>query len=215
MTWKFTAVWLVLWVATSANAGDVREVDKRGFDPAREAVVILQVNWGRYWPCADFENAQLQALAFTRLPIDASNPTALELKTRSKLLVDNQFISYAYVIPAGDYAISSFDIKRARSVSDVTHWMASVTDLIPEGNPKGGQFSAASGEIVYIGSFGLDCAYQPMPWRYYVDGRASFEDRVAKFRKAYPALKDIPVTYRLFSTTQFGEEFVLDDPVVK
>jgi len=55
-------------------------------------VLIIQVNWGRVWKCGAYENAQLQALAFTRFAPAASTPVSLELETPSKLFVDDRYL---------------------------------------------------------------------------------------------------------------------------
>jgi hypothetical protein len=34
-----------------------------------KGTVLLQVNWGRYWNCGHYENAQLQRLAFRRMDL--------------------------------------------------------------------------------------------------------------------------------------------------
>ncbi|MDE2196174.1 MAG: hypothetical protein KGJ56_03175, partial [Gammaproteobacteria bacterium] len=54
-------------------------------------VLIIQINWGRAWKCGQFENAQLEALTFTKSPVDVPEPVSLDLETPSKLSVDNKF----------------------------------------------------------------------------------------------------------------------------
>lgn len=212
---KVSWMWLSLLLAGPALAGNAHQLDEHGFDRNQEAVVILQINWGRYWPCAAFENAQLQALTFTRMPYGEPDSVSLELKPRSNLRVDNKFLPYAYVLPSGEYALSAYDVKRAKSVLQVDHEAPSAKELIPQGKPIGGSFSVASGEVVYIGSFGLDCTHAPIPWRYYVANRAEFEGVISRFRKKYPEVADAPAIYRLFSTHLFGEKFSLENPIVK
>ena len=190
-------------------AAEPASLSDSGFDSTRQAVVIMQLNWGRTWPCGGFENAQLQALTFTRIPHLPGQETTLELKAKSKLLVENGFKSWAFVIEPGEYAISGYDIKVARSVSQVMHRIVGGADLVHDGVAAGGSFSADPGEIVYVGSFGLDCTGEPIPWRYYIDGRKEFEGFVDGFRAKYPGLKDAPVAYRLFSTTMYGEQYSL------
>ncbi|MEF8731504.1 MAG: hypothetical protein V5B40_06230 [Candidatus Accumulibacter meliphilus] len=98
-------------------------------------ILIIQVNWGRTWKCGQFENAQLQALTFTKSPVDAPKPLSLDLETPSKLSVDNKFLPYAFVIQPGEYVLTGFDVKVARSVSDVAHIKGSKDDLIQDGKP--------------------------------------------------------------------------------
>ena len=178
-------------------------------------VVMIQVNWGRKWKCGRFENAQLEGLTFTKSPIDGPEPGSLELATPSKLAVDNRFLPYALVVQPGEYALTAFDVKIARSMTDVMHIKGSKGNLIKDGTPVGGSFTVNPGEIIYVGHFGLDCGAEPFLWRYYIDGREDFEKYVRGFRQKYPFVKNVPVQFRLFSTQPFGKAFSLGDPVVK
>ena len=178
-------------------------------------VLIIQVNWGRAWKCGQFENAQLQALTFTKSPMDTPEPISLELATPSKLFVDNKFLPYAFVIQPGEYVLTAFDVKVARSVTDVAHILGSKENLIKEGKPIGGTFTVNPGEVVYVGHFGLDCGAEPFLWRSYIDGRDDFERYISGFRAKYPFAKQVPAQYRLFSTRLFGHPFALKDPTVK
>jgi len=197
-----------------ASAGDITALTQSTFK-ANRGVVLLQVNWGRKWPCGKFENAQIEALTFTQWPPAASTPVVLSLETPSRLMVDNSFVPYALVVAPGQYALSGYDVKAAHSKTDVGHFHATTADLIKDGKPLGGTFSVSPGEIVYIGHFGLDCKFNPIPWRYYVEGRDEFERYVSGFRKKFPFAKDTPVQYRLFSTKMLGEEYGLENPTVK
>lgn len=152
-------------------------------------VILVQLNWGRIWRCGAYENAQLQALTFTRSPIDSPEPMSLELKTPSKLFVNNQFLPHAYVVQPGEYVLTAFDVKIARSMTNVAHIIGSRDNLIQDGKPIGGSFTVNSGEIVYIGDFGLDCGAEPFLWRYYLDGRDEFEKYVDGFRRKFPFVK--------------------------
>lgn len=178
-------------------------------------VLIIQVNWGRTWQCGQFENAQLQALTFTKTPLDASEQISLDLVTPSKLFVDNKFLPYAYIIQPGEYALTAFDVKVARSKVDVAHINGSKDSLIKDGKSMGGTFTVNPGEVVYVGHFGLDCDAEPFLWRSYIDGRAAFEGYIGGFRKKFPFTKQVPAHYRLFSTSLFGGTFILKDPIVK
>jgi hypothetical protein len=178
-------------------------------------VILIQVNWGRSWKCGAYENAQLQALTFTRSPIGSPEPVSLELKTPSKLFVNQQFLPYAYVVQPGEYVLTGFDVKIARSMTDVAHIIGSRDNLIQDGKPVAGTFTVNPGEIVYIGHFGLDCGAEPFLWRYYIDGRDEFEKYVGGFRQKFPFVKLTPVQFRLFSTPMLGRPYVLPDPIVK
>jgi len=178
-------------------------------------VLIIQVNWGRVWKCGQFENAQLQALTFTKSPVDTLKPVSLDLETPSKLFVDNKFLPYAFVIQPSEYVLTGFDVKVARSVSDITHIKGSKDNLIKNRKPVGGTFAVNPGEIVYVGHFGLDCGAEPFLWRNYIDGRGDFERYVDGFREKFPFVKHVPVQFRLFSTQLFGNPYTLKDPTVK
>lgn len=170
---------------------------------------------GPPWKCGQFENAQLQGLTFTKSPIDNPNEITLDLKTHSKLFVDNKFLPYAYVIQPGEYQLTAFDVKVARSTTDVMHINGTKDDLIKEGKSVGGSFIVNPGEIVYIGHFGLDCGAEPFLWRYYIDGRPEFESYIAGFRMKHPFIKHVPVQFRLFSTQVLGAPYTLDNPTVE
>lgn len=178
-------------------------------------VIIVQVNWGRTWNCGEFENAQLQELTFTKSPIDNPNEISLDLKTHSKLFVEDEFLPYAYVVQPGEYQLTAFDVKVARSTTNTMHINGTKDNLIKEGKSVGGAFTVNPGEIVYIGHFGLDCGAEPFLWRYYIDGRLEFESYIEGFRKKYPFIKNVPAQFRLFSTQVFGGPYALDDPTVE
>lgn len=178
-------------------------------------VLIIQINWGRVWKCGQFENAQLQALTFTKSPVDTPKPVSLDLETPSKLLVDNKFLPYAFIIQPGEYVLTGFDVKVARSVSDIAHIKGSKENLFKDGKPAGGTFTVNPGEIVYVGHFGLDCGAEPFLWRNYIDGRSDFERYVDGFRDKFPFVKHVPVQFRLFSTQLFGNPYTLKEPIVK
>ncbi|MCY7386506.1 MAG: hypothetical protein LH481_00310, partial [Burkholderiales bacterium] len=68
----------------------------------------------------------------------------------------------------GEYFLTGFDVKVARSVSDVAHIKGSKENLIKDGKPIGGTFNVSPGEAVYVGHFGLDCGAEPFLWRSYL-----------------------------------------------
>ncbi len=177
-------------------------------------VLIIQVNWGRTWKCGQFENAQLQALIFTKSPVDAQTPMSLELGTPSRLFVDNKYLPYAFVVQPGEYVLTGFDVKVARSAADVSHIKGSKDNLLKDGTPIGGTFTVGAGEAVYVGHFGLDCGAEPFLWRNYLESREDFERYVRGFREKFPFMKQVPTQYRLFSTQLFGRPFSLANPTV-
>lgn len=174
---------------------------------AEKAVVLYGVNWGRQWGCAGLGNAQLQKLTFSHID-SVSNSIDGEdvvLSTPSKLFGENISKSYAIIVNPGEYALTGFDIKIAKSLKEVGHIKRESMDLFKNGQPVGGTFTVNAGEIVYIGDFGLDCAGdQPIPWRYYIQ-KEDFERHVAGFKEEYKFISDKQVIYRLFQTDKFGQ----------
>ena len=167
--------------------------------------VIVQTNWGRQWPCAGFENAQLVSLAFTETaPPAGERPAVLSLETPGLLRVDDRFLPNVFLVRPGTYALSAYEIKVARSVRDVGRLAAGSEDFARTGRSPG-RFRVGAGELVYIGSFGLDCAQEPIPWRYYLADASAFEEAVDAFHRRFPFTRDTPVRYRLFASDLFGQ----------
>jgi hypothetical protein len=212
MSYRYFFALLVVACSLPLAAGQPRALDAKTFAASMpgKGIVILEINWGRKWGCAGVENAQLQRLTFSRLPLDG-DATTLDLKTPSKLFVDDRFVPYSYVVDPGTYAITAFDVKVAKSPRDVGHIVGSTHQLFEGGSSKGGTFEVSANEVVYIGHFGLDCAQETIPWRYYLEDRAGFDSLVSGFKRQFPFASSLPVRYRLFATTMFGNPFSLPD----
>jgi hypothetical protein len=175
-----------------------------------KGTVILQVNWGRYWGCGPYENAQLQRLAFRRLSENGQpSDNDWELSPTSTLLVKSSFEPYIVLLEPGEYALSGYRFKVAASVANIRMTEGDSSKLIVDGRPVGGSFKVAAGEVVYIGHFGVDCHGEPTPWRFYIDGKQDFSRYVDGFHKRFPFAKDVAVTYRLFQTEHFGQPYEL------
>ena len=176
-----------------------------------KGLVILQANWGRYWKCGRFENAQLQKLAFRLIDADADAKVTKEwvLSPTSALLTKPNFEPYVVYLDPGQYALSSFRFKVAGSVSDVKVVEPGPKELIVDGKAVAGSFTVAADEAVYVGHFGVDCSGEPTPWRFYIHGAQDFARYVDGFRKKYPFIKDVPVTFRLFETSTLGQHYEL------
>jgi hypothetical protein len=176
-----------------------------------KGMVILQVNWGRYWKCGPYENAQLQRLAFRRITGNNDSPARgdWELSPSSSLIAKPSFEPYVMLLEPGQYALSGFKFKVAVSPSSVKVVEVDSSKLIVSGKPVGGSFNVAAGEAVYIGHFGVDCHGEPTPWRFYIEGKDEFDRYVDGFHKHFPFAKDAVVTYRLFQTEQFGQPYDL------
>ncbi len=177
-----------------------------------KGIVIFAVNWGRYWGCGHYDNAQLQRLAFRRLNSaeDATPGKDWELPAPWSLLTTpGKFESYAYLVDPGEYALSAAKVKVAVSVSDIKVAEVGPSQLIVDGKPVGGSFTVSPGEAVYIGHFGVDCNGEPTLWRFYVNGKKNFEDYVTEFRKRYSFMESVPVVFRLFQTDKLGTPYEL------
>lgn len=205
--------WAVVFAFIPVCAPAQEALTERSFavEGSTSGIVILEVNWGRHWKCGPFENAQLQRLAFRRLGAadDGKVAPEMNLEPGSTLLAQSKFTPYVFLLEPGEYALSGFRLKVASSASDVRVANVDSEKLIVDGQPEGGSFSVASGEIVYVGHFTVDCNGEPTLWRFYIDGQREFDSFVENFRQKYPYVKNADVTYRLFETKYFGTPYVL------
>lgn len=207
------SVLLVSCVTATQSYKQSDEISKNDYSNIKDyGVVLLSVNWGRRWNCGGFENAELTSIGFDHLPIQNTNDEAsptLVLNSPSRITNKPVFTNYAFRIKPGEYALSFINIKAARSVSDVGYFTAKRSSLIPSGEIKGGSFTVKSGEVVYIGNLWLDCAYTPVLWRYYSEGRNEFNKHLNEFSEKYPYIDLKNVQYRLLKTKVFGNEYKL------
>jgi len=170
-----------------------------------KGVVLVAANWGRQWQCGEYENAQLVNLEFTNI----KNNEKLALDTPTKLSANPEFINYGYIVKPGTYAISAFSVKVAKSVTDVGYIKADKDKLIADGVPNGGTFTVKAGEVSYIGHFFIDCYKEPIPWRYYPEGKEAFNSYVSSIKKQYEYLQDTDITFNILDTSAFGTPYVL------
>lgn len=215
---KVTATLLVLFLLVSCAAVLVQhefdstatlDEDQYGSHGAEKGLVLVSANWDRAWSCGGFENAELRSIGFDLLPMrksDDTQPPDIVLNGSHK---GRGYTNYALLVEPGQYGISHVKIKIAESMNQVRYLGAYRSRLFRDGKPLGGTFEVAAGEVVYIGHFGLDCAQEPILWRYYLENRRDFNDYLAGYRREYPYLKLDDVRYRLFSTDEFGYEFRL------
>jgi hypothetical protein len=142
----------------------------------------------------------------------------LMLESPSRLFVDPVYIDYAVVMPAGEYALSGFAIKVAKSVSDVGYWTANRNELIPKGEIRAGSFTVKPGETVYIGHFFIErTSSGPAIWRFYKTAD-QFDEYVGGIKKKYKFIDLSDVHYRLFDTKSMGQDYSLEkrgDPAAK
>jgi hypothetical protein len=180
-----------------------------------DAVVLISVDWGRRWGFCGLENAQLRTFAFDRMPDhkhgdDEAADLVLEAPP-SLLAGPGAVVHYALLVAPGEYALSFSEFRSARSVNDVSTYSAGRSRLIQNGKPLAGSFNAGSGELVYVGHFGLDCVDgRPTIWRYYVEGIEGFQQYLAtRVQAKYPFLDIEKAQYRLFRTSVIGVDYEL------
>jgi hypothetical protein len=189
--------------------------DAYGRTKETHAVVLMSVAWGRRWGFCAVENVQLRTFAFDRMPVqkhgdDAAADLLLEAPT-SLLAGPGTVADYALLVEPGEYALIFSELKAARSASDVATYRAGRRKLIQDGKPLAGSFTVGSGELVYVGHFGLECVNErPTLWRYYLDGHESFQQYLAtRVRAKYPFLDTEKAQYKLFKTSMIGRDYEL------
>ncbi|EYC52844.1 hypothetical protein AZ34_09110 [Hylemonella gracilis str. Niagara R] len=172
----------------------------------------MAVRWDRRWNCSGFENAQLRAIGFDKLPSaktgDDANADVL-LDDAPLIATKPAFDNYAFMVEPGDYALSRLEIKVAKSKSEVGFFKIPRSRFLKDGQSLGGSFTVAAGEVVYLGHFYLDCTLQPILWRYYAEGRDGFNAYLASLKRSHPALETEKVVFRLFQTKEFGNDYKL------
>lgn len=176
-------------------------------------VVLLDARWARQWKCGAYENAQLVSFSFDKIPLSPrpdEAPAEVVIGTTSLLAPSPRFESYALLVQPGEYALSNFRIKVARSTREVDYWVAGRSQLIKNGKPLGGTFRVAPGEAVYVGNFALDCTLGPTLWRYHAKGRDGFNQQLAHYQSKYRFLDLTKVAFRLFDTDTIGRPYSLE-----
>lgn len=179
-----------------------------------KGVMLLDVCWDRLWNCGEFENAQLLDLSFDRVtaePRDDARPADLKLAGPGGLAAKRGFVTYALLLEPGEYALSGYTIKAAQPCPrfSVVRITAKRSVLQANNHARGGTFTVAAGETVYIGNFYLDCYEGPMLWRYYTETRDGFQMHLGQYQQRYPFLDLSAVRYRLFRTSALGKPFEL------
>jgi len=178
-------------------------------------IVLLDAKWDRLWRCRPFDNAQLRGFGFDRQPsqnrANDDAPDVLLAYNSSMLFASKRpFQSYALLLEPGDYALSGFTIRVARSISDISYLSAKRSILLEDGEAKGGTFTVAAGEVVYIGNFFLDCTLNtPVLWRYYTE-QENWPSHQQEYKAKYPFLDLEHIHYRLFDTEEFGKPYQLE-----
>lgn len=181
---------------------------------AEMGVVLMDVNWGRRWNCAGYENAQLVSLGFeniSRESGDSDKFTEIRLQSPSRLFVKPVFLNYGFLVERGTYAFTQWSVKTAKTATDVGYRKAGRKELVEDGVYHGGTFTVGAGEVIYIGNFYLDCYYSPIPWRFYTEGAGDFAAHVRQYKTKYEFLQDATVEFRLLETDNYGTSYVLPD----
>lgn len=209
------AAWLLglsLFLLPAAAAAE--KLQERSYEQlaAEMGVVLLDVNWGRRWECAGYENAQLVRLNFestSRQSGDGDRYTVIRLQSPSRLFVDSAFLNYGFLVEPGTYALTEWSVKTAKSASDVGYKKAGRQELVDDGVYHGGTFTVGAGEVIYIGNFYLDCYYSPIPWRFYTEGASNFDAHVRQYKAKYAFLQTATVEFRLLKTDNYGTSYEL------
>ncbi|MDH5694590.1 MAG: hypothetical protein OEZ47_15945 [Gammaproteobacteria bacterium] len=206
---KIVALSLFLLINCNVSAAQLNE---KNYTSERESkgVVLVGVNWGRQWNCGKYENAQLRKLVFSLLDSSGtvSNDSIVSLESPDMLNVKAKFLDYGFLVEPGLYAFSEFSVKVAKSVNDVGYIKADSTKLV-NGEKVGGKFEVKAGEIAYIGHFFLDCLGDPIPWRYYPEGKEAFEGYSKSVKKQFSYFKDAKIQFRILDTEMFGSQYTL------
>lgn len=170
-------------------------------------LVIVAINWGRRWDCGPYQKAQLMSIGFDRIPLEnasADKTPDLFFKGLDDRARKQQFLNFAYLVAPGEYALSSYEIEAAYSLSDIDRFASRRSDLIQNDRALGGTFNVQAGEIVYIGHFFIDCRKNPRLWRYYTEDKSAFDFHMKSVKRKYPFLDVGNAKYRLFRTKAFG-----------
>ena len=177
-------------------------------------VVLLGVNWGRTWACGSYQNGELRAFGFDLLPTTKKSNEEIAdivLHTGPNILRRQEYIGYALLVEPGEYALAGFAIKvtPAKIVSDaVQYWVANRSDLLKYGKYRGGHFTVAANETVYLGHFDIKCTTGgPKLWRVRAKEGEDFDSYLVDIKKKYPFLDLKQTEYRLFQTTEFGHQY--------
>jgi hypothetical protein len=191
--------------ATALDSDNYKEEGKA------KGTILLAVNWGRKWKCGAYENAQLEKLDFHLIPDNnsQSDETSITLDSPSRLFVKPTFLNYGFLVKPGKYALTEFSVKVAKSTTDVGYFKAGKDKLVIDGDPKGGTFNVKAGEVIYIGHFFIDCYKEPIPWRFYPEGKEAFNGYVKSIKNELDFLNDANIKFRLFDTTNFGNPYEL------
>ena len=205
----------LLAFCSSAGAGNLVELNESNYasQGKNKAIVILQINWGRAWGCAGKDNAQLINLSFLRKSSieDNENRTYLEFETPSKLSPGNGFKPYVLLIEPGHYNLSGFEVRVASSKTEIGYIKATAEKLIVDGESLAGSFYAEKEELIYLGHVGLDCNVEPIPWRYYIEGKSDFTKYAKEVSTAYPFLSGKKLLFRIIDTEELGQPYSLGE----
>src|SRR5688572_20052985 len=133
-----------LWFAASATAqsaiAERISGDAVAVNPSK-GVILFAVRWDRRWNCGGFENAQLRAIGFDKLPsAKAGDDIAADVLLEDAPLIMTRpvFDNYAFLVEPGDYGLSRLEIKVAKSRSDVGFFKIPRSKFLKDGQSLGG-----------------------------------------------------------------------------
>ena len=172
-----------------------------------KGLVIFAVNWGPRWGCGSYQDAAVTSFGFDRFPSDITGndtPPQFSIGKSDVPTTKQEFVSYAYLVEPGEYALSRFEIAAARSPSEVVDFIAQRSDLIQKGKAIGGSFDVHADEMVYIGHFFVGCQKQPTLWRYYMEDKSALDFYMIYVKQKYPFLDVQNAEYRLMRTNTLG-----------
>ena len=120
------------------------------------------------------------------------------------MLTTPVFVKYACALEVDEYALSYFNIKVAKSVSDISYFAAERSQLIKNSKPVGGTFNVGKGGTSYTGNFWMACSNPSLLWRYYTPAGNSFKNQLQEYKKQSPFLDTNNVEVSLFESDAFG-----------
>lgn len=211
----FAGLSLLLLLQTGVSSAPLTKDNyNSSLSTAAKGVVLMDIDWGRYWRCGGHESAQLREIWFDRMPLadrdDDAKPAEL-LEGSSLPLLDRRGLqNHALIVEPGTYAMTRILIRITKSQLDIGYLDAKRGQLVRDGVAVAGTFRVGPGEVVYIGNFKLECKPPMTLWRYYTAGKEGFARHLLEFGRSFPFADFEGVRYRLFETKTIGTPYELN-----
>lgn len=192
---KFTFILILCFVINScttvSNIPIANEVTLASYKITGDssAVVIVSVFWGRQWNCGAYHNVEIMSMGFDRYPLQqqtVNNHSDIYIDSPFQLFKKSNYYHYALLLKPGKYALSSYTIKVARTVSDLKRIHANRENLIKNTKSIGVTFEAKAGAVVYIGKFQVNCKNKPIIGYDYIKQEKEFTTLMAEIKQKYP-----------------------------